>query len=119
MVENPASAFEMDQSLNQTFHYGGIIMWIILGLIAITATLINLIMYHIGKDYKLAMAMGISFTALTLAANYSMVANWVNAEDWSALLDVVPTMEKSLLVLTIISILLNLTPILLEMKNKK
>lgn len=94
-------------------------MWFILGLIAITATCINLYMYATGKDYKLAMAMGLSFTALTVVADYSMVSNWVKAEDWSALLDVVPTMEAALWVLTIISILLNITPILLELKNKK
>lgn len=47
-----------------------------------------------------------------------MVSDWVKVEDWSALLDVVPTMEIALLVLTIISILLNITPILLELKNK-
>ncbi|QUW23075.1 hypothetical protein JSQ81_05765 [Sporosarcina sp. Marseille-Q4063] len=94
-------------------------MWLILGLIAMTATFINLYMYGVGKDYKLAMAMGISFTALTLVAAYSMVSDWVEAEDWSALLDVVPTMEKAFWGLTIISILLNITPIFLEMKNKK
>ncbi|ANU10839.1 hypothetical protein A1A1_18555 [Planococcus antarcticus DSM 14505] len=93
-------------------------MWFILGLIAITATCINLFMYAAGKDYKLAMAMGLSFTALTVVADYSMVANWVNAEDWSALLDVVPTMAAALWILTILSILLSITPILLELKNK-
>ena len=94
-------------------------MWLILGLIAIVATFINLYMYGTGKDYKLAMAMGLSFTALTLVAEYSMVSDWVKVEDWSALLDVVPTMETALWVLTIISILLNITPILLDLKNKK
>lgn len=94
-------------------------MWIILGLIAIVATFINLYMYATGKDYKLAMAMGLSFTALTLCATNSMLANWVKVEDWGALLDVVPTMEKSLWILTIVSILLNITPILLEYKGKK
>ncbi|ANU09606.1 hypothetical protein BBH88_04485 [Planococcus antarcticus DSM 14505] len=93
-------------------------MWFILGLTAITATCINLVMYAIGKDYKLAMAMGLSFTALTVVADYSMVSNWVEAEDWSALLDVVPIMAGALWVLTILSILLNITPILLELKNK-
>ena len=78
-------------------------MWIILG--------------GTGKDYKLAMAMGLSFTALTLVSEYSMISDWVKVEDWSALLDVVPTMELALWVLTI-SILLNITPILLELKNK-
>ncbi|APH04987.1 hypothetical protein [Bacillus weihaiensis] len=94
-------------------------MWLILGLIAIVATFINLYMYKTGKDYKLAMAMGLSFTALTHCAKYSLVANWVKVEDWSALLDVVPTMEKALWFLTIVSILLNIAPILFELKNKK
>lgn len=94
-------------------------MWVIFGLIAIIATCINLYMYGTGKDYKLAMAMGLSFTALTIVADYSMVSDWVKAEDWAALLDVVPTMETALWVLTIISIFLNIIPIFLELKNKK
>ena len=93
-------------------------MWIILGVIAIIATFINLYRYGTGKDYKLAMAMGLSFTALTLVSEYSMISDWVKVEDWSALLDVVPTMKTALWTLTIISILLNITPILLELKNK-
>jgi membrane-associated HD superfamily phosphohydrolase len=94
-------------------------MWLLLGLIAIIATCINLYKYRTGQDYKLAMAMGLSFTALTVVADYSMVSDWVKVEDWSALLDVVPGMARALWVLTIISILLNITPILLELKNKK
>lgn len=76
-------------------------------------------MYGTGKNYKLAMAMGLSFTALTLVAQYRMVSNWVNVEDWSALLDVVPMMEIYLWILTSISIVLNIIPIFLDMKNKK
>ncbi|MEA0554587.1 hypothetical protein U1P98_23360 [Lysinibacillus irui] len=94
-------------------------MWLILGLIAIVATFINLYMYTTGKDYKLAMTTGLSFTALTLCAEHSLVSNWVKVEDWTALLDVAPSMEKALWFLTIVSILLNITPILLELKNKK
>ncbi|WP_125153441.1 hypothetical protein [Clostridium rectalis] len=94
-------------------------MWIILGVIAIVATFINLYMYKTGKDYKLAMAFGLSFTALTLCAEYSAVSKLVNGEDWLALLDVIPTMEKALWFLTIISILLNIAPIFLELKNKE
>ena len=96
-----------------------IIMWLILGLIAIMATCINLYMYGTGKDYKLAMATGLSFTALTLVANYSTVSKWLKMGDWSALSDVVPTMETALWILTGISILLNITPIILELKTKK
>lgn len=94
-------------------------MWVILGVIAIAATLINLYLYRIGKDYKLAMAMGLSFTALTLCAEYSLVSEWVKVEDWAALTDVVPGMERALWILTIVSILLNIAPILLERKGKK
>ncbi|MGO1059649.1 hypothetical protein ACTL32_11015 [Planococcus sp. FY231025] len=94
-------------------------MWFILGLIAIAATYINLYMYASGKDYKLAMAMGLSFTALTVVADYSMVSDWVRAEDWSALLDVVPIKAVALWGLTITSILLNIAPIFLELKKQK
>lgn len=94
-------------------------MWLLFGLIAITATCINLYIYGTGKDYKLVMATGLSFTALTLVANYSMVSDWVMVKDWAAIEDVVPGMARALWVLTIISILLNITPVLLELKNNK
>lgn len=93
-------------------------MWLILGLIAIVATCINLFMYGTGKDYKLAMAMGISFTALTLCAEHSLVSNWIKGEDWSALREV-PNMNKAFWFLTVVSTLLNIAPILLERKGKK
>ncbi|KPB04166.1 hypothetical protein [Bacillus sp. CHD6a] len=94
-------------------------MWVILGVIAIVVTIINLIMYAAGKDYKLAMALGLSFTALTLCAEYSLVSDWVEVKDWAALMDVVPGMERALWFMTIVSILLNLAPIFLERKSKK
>jgi hypothetical protein len=94
-------------------------MSLILGLIAIVATFINLFMYKTGKDYKLAMAMGLSFTALTLCAEYSLVSDWVEVKDWAALEDVVPGMEMALWFLTIVSIFLNIAPIFLERKGKK
>ena len=96
---------------------GGIIMFLILGIIAIEATVLNLYLYKVGKDYKLAMAMGLSFTALTLVAGYSMISGWVKVKDWAALLDAVPTMTTVLWGLTIVSILLNIIPILLEQKK--
>ena len=93
-------------------------MWLMLGLIAIVSTFINLYMYATGKDYKLAMAMGLSFTALTLCAKYSLVSEWVENKHWPALWEV-PNLGKALWFLTIASILLNIVPILLEHKNKR
>lgn len=94
-------------------------LFMIFGVIAIVATFINLYMYRAGRDYKHAMAIGLSFTALTLCAEYSLVSAWVEVEDWAALMDVVPGMERALWFLTIVSILLNIAPILLERKGKK
>ena len=91
-------------------------MWIIFGVIAIVATFINFYMYKAGKDYKLAMATGLSFTALTLCAEYSLVSEWVKKEDWSALGEVL-NFERVLWFLTIVFILLNVAPILLELKG--
>ncbi|MBM7663629.1 hypothetical protein JOC25_000085 [Solibacillus kalamii] len=93
-------------------------MWLLIGLIAIVATFINLYRFIKGKDYKLAMAMGLSFTALTLCAEYSLVSEWVKNENWPALWEV-PNFEKVLWFLTIVSILLNIAPIFLERKRKQ
>ena len=94
-------------------------MFFILGIITIIATILNLYLYKTGKDYRLAMVMGLSFTALTLLAEYIMLSNWVKAEEWSSLLDVVPTMANALMILTVISILLNIAPLILDLKNNK
>lgn len=94
-------------------------MWIVFGGVAIVSTFLNLYFYIKRKDYTLAMGIGLSFTALTLVAEYSIVSNSLIEEDWSSLLDVVPTMEMVLWILTIISILLNLTPLFLDWKNKR
>ena len=72
-----------------------------------------------GKDYKLAMALGLSFTALTLCAEYTLITNWVEVKDWAAIEDVVPSMEKAFWFLTIVSILLNIAPIFLEKKRNR
>ena len=92
-------------------------MWLILGGIAIVVTVINLYMYKAGKEYKLAMAMGLSFTALTLCAEYSLVSEWIEAKDWAALEDVGPGMERGVWFFTIVSILLNILPIFLGNKR--
>lgn len=94
-------------------------MWILFGMIAILMTGINFFLYALGKDFKLAMALALSFTALSLCADYSYIDLWVQSEDWSALADVVPTMSKALWVLTIASILLNIAPIFLERVYKR
>ena len=94
-------------------------MWIILGLMAIGFTALNIIFYLIGKDYRFLMMLGLSFTALTLCAEYRLVAEFVARKDWSALQDVVPGMERALWVLTFISIVLNLLPLVLDYRKNR
>ena len=94
-------------------------LFMIFGVIAVVATLINLYMFKAGKEYKLAMAIGLSFTALALCSEYSLVSRWATVEDWSAIEDVVPGMERGLWFLTSVSILLNIGPILLELRGRK
>lgn len=96
-----------------------IYVWMVLGVLAIGATLFNLYTFNVGKDYKLPMALALSLTALTVCADYSHLSVWVEAEDWSALADVIPGMGRALWVLTSISILLNMLPIFLERMRKQ
>lgn len=91
----------------------------VLGVLAIGATLFNLYTFSIGKDYKLPMALALSLTALTVCADYSYLSVWVEVEDWSALADVIPGMGRAWWVLTSISILLNMLPIFLERMRKQ
>ncbi|MDD3204533.1 MAG: hypothetical protein PHS74_02180 [Lachnospiraceae bacterium] len=82
-------------------------MWMILGAIAIIAGLLNVILTFQKKDVKWFRFTSLSFTALTLCTFYSINATWVANEDWSALMDVTPTMSKVLWISTIASILIN------------
>ncbi|ACQ69133.1 MAG: hypothetical protein IKG65_01320 [Exiguobacterium sp.] len=94
-------------------------MWIIFGLAAIGATLINLTVFMMEKDYKLPMAIALSLVALTLCAEYSLLNMWVEAKDWAAIMDVVPGMSRALWFLTIAAIFMNILPIFLERKRNK
>lgn len=94
-------------------------MWLFFGLSAITATLVNLHRYRSGKDHTLVMAIALSLTALTLCAEYSMIAYWTKGRDWAAIEDVVPAMNTALWVLTIASIVLNIFPIVFERVKRR
>ena len=82
-------------------------MWVIFGLSAIVAAVANLLFWSKGKDPKWFRFLSLALTALTLCTEYQMVADWVHREDWSALMDVVPTMSLYLWVLVAGSIAIN------------
>lgn len=94
-------------------------MWLVFSVLAILTTGLNLYLFIKGENYHLAMGLALAFTTLTLTAQHSMIADWINAGDISALLDVVPIMSTVLWILVSISILLNVIPAFLELKKKK
>ena len=94
-------------------------MWFIFGLISIIATGVNIYLFSRNKDYKLAMAIALATTALTVLILYSNVADLLVEEDWTSLLDVVPTMSSLLDFLVTTSILLNIAPIILQIIKKE
>lgn len=82
-------------------------MWIFLGIVAIITAILNVIWTIRQKDTKWLQFISLAFTALTICAQYSMVKKWVLEEDWSALLDVVPSMTSVLWIFVFASIVTN------------
>ena len=95
-------------------------MWILFGMGAIIFAVLNLIWVFQGrnKTVKWFRFISMALTALTLCAFYSDSASRVVAEDWSGLMDVVPTMSTALWFCTIASIAINSVSLLTE-KNQK
>lgn len=94
-------------------------MWLFLGLAAIGVTFLGTVQRARGKDGTLWSALGLSLTALTLCAEYQVLSSWAIRGESSNILDVAPTMGKALWVLTLISIVWNVAPLIREMHKKK
>ena len=91
-------------------------MWMALGAGAIAFAIWNLLWSFLNKKSKWLGFASLSLTALTMCAFYSDAAVRVVKEDWGGLLDILPTMSKALWVCVILSILINMVPII---KDKK
>ena len=82
-------------------------MWVIFGVAAIATAVLNIVWYFTKKNCEVYRFLSISLTALTMCAFYSQSSQWIIAENWSALLDVVPTMSTICWVLVIVAIVIN------------
>ena len=82
-------------------------MWLLFGPLAIIFAVLNVIWTLKHKEAKWFRYLSLSFTILTLCAEYSQVSRWVAREDWSALLDVIPYTSDGICGLAIASILIN------------
>lgn len=87
-------------------------MWLVCGIVSVVFCILGLIM-SIKKNAK-SMYVSICslvFVVLTLLMEYKIVLNWVNKEDWVALLDVVPSMYSMLTGYVIVLLLVNIVVI--------
>lgn len=93
-------------------------MWIVCGAISLLFGIIAWLMV-VNKNPKAtwASACSLSFVALTCLMEYKLVLDFVNKEDWSALMDVVPGMFTVLCGYVMIMILAN--AIVIALVNKK
>ena len=82
-------------------------MWMVLGIGAIVFTVLNLVWTLNDKNAEWFRFAGLALTALTVCAFYADGAGRVAAEDWSGLMDTMPTMSRALWACTVVSILLN------------
>ena len=82
-------------------------MGIIFGLIAIFFAVKNILAWLYDKDPSKDMFLSMAFTCLAIFGFYNMGANFLEKEDISGALDVIPTIRETLFVCTIGSIIVN------------
>ena len=82
-------------------------MWLLFGLAAILTAILNVGRTLQHREAKWFRFVSLSCTAFTLCAFLSKVNAWVSMEDWSALMDVIPSASKAMCILTVASIAIN------------
>lgn len=94
-------------------------MWIICGVLSVIFCVIGWIMVSKKKKNTACVfsACSLAFISLTLLMEYRIVLDWVNTEDWTSLMDVVPSMFSILTGYVIVMFLAN--AILIGITRKK
>lgn len=82
-------------------------MWLIFGIFSTIFALLNIGAKLKDKETKYFRFLSLSFTSLTLLSFYQDGANRIIKNDWAGLMDTMPTIAKTLWILTILSIALN------------
>jgi len=85
----------------------GYVMWLLFGVTAIITAILNVIWTLRHREAKWFRFFSLSFTVFTLCAFYAQAARWVLGEDWSALMDVLPSTSNVLWFLTTVSVVIN------------
>ena len=82
-------------------------MWALFGIGAIIFAILNISWGFRNKPAKWFRFGSMALTVLTMCAFYSDGANRVVSGDWGGLMDIMPTMSKTLWICCITSIILN------------
>ena len=85
----------------------GYVMWLFFGITAIITAILNVIWTLRHREAKWFRFLSLSLTVFTVCSFYAQAAHWVLAEDWSALMDVLPTTSNMLWSLTVTSVAMN------------
>lgn len=86
---------------------GGFVKWFFFGMTAIMTAILNVIWTLRNREAKWFRFCSLSFTVFTVCSFYAEAAHWILVEDWSALMDVVPTTSNILWFLTVVSVAIN------------
>lgn len=93
---------------------------LVLGLTAWTLPIIGLALYKRGRAMPAALSVGsLSACALAPLPYNSLLADWVQAGDWGAIMDVHPSMNWIYALLALVTIALNLTMLLVYRRRKE
>ena len=85
----------------------GYVMWLFFGITATITAILNVIWTLRHREAKWFRFLSLSLTVFTVCSFYAQAAHWVLAEDWSALMDVLPTTSNMLWSLTVTSVAIN------------
>lgn len=94
-------------------------MWLVTGVIAFVAVVLNII-FLFNKRYKYCIVLvwiSLSSGLIVLLSMYRLINLWVQAEDMSSLMDVVPTMSNVLAGIVLIGIILNAIVVFVHYKK--
>ena len=95
--------------------------WLLLGALALLLALVNLVLALLGKKRgQNALLFGsLACGILTMLEEYRLAVEWVQREDWSALMDVLPAMEMVLTAAVFLGLGLNLAALVLHRVRRK
>ena len=96
----------------------GVFSTIILGALAIGLGAMGVVFTYQNKNSRWLSYASLSLNALALCTEYSQIVTWVEQEDLSALMDVVPTMSTMSWLLTFVVIGLNGLSVYKKLKIK-